>query len=244
MIGLVSKVRSVAIAIPVCIVFASIASIGTAAPRESRAAATSADMGPADMAAIKRYSEGEKQALSHLIGDPRFTPAPSSVPVSRGRTLVAGELWSLTTYENSAGEFCWGISLPGEGQGMSCRDRSELFASSPVWATWGARQSVQSAATEWDSVWVEGFVIQSVASVEVVNTDCSRARIAIDDAGVFLQIITRATLAANKWPYEVLAYDTQRRLLGRRQLHITAPQTHATEVAHVAAPEPRTNCVR
>lgn len=169
--------------------------------------------------------------------------APDSSPVAHGRTLLANRVWSITTYRNRRGDLCGGVALPAEGQGSSCYDRKTLFRDGPVWAAWGGRQPEGGDLTRWDVVWIEGFAAPSVRNLELIATDCSRTPIAVDRDGVFLHLIPGQRLDSGEWPYELVAYGTDGKALGRRRIAVTAPRPGDPREAQGTGPgASRANC--
>ena len=188
----------------------------------------------------EELSAGEVARLRNLVSNPRTRPAPGTTAVARGRTLWRGAIWSLTTYYNSVGDFCWGLALPREGQAVTCeRQRPNPQG---VWATWGARQVAGGNPTSWDVVWIEGFVGERVKSVELVLTDCSREVLRADAEGVFLSLVPGETLDTRGWPHKVVAYDVAGRTIDALTLSVERPHAARAVAPGLTAPERSASC--
>lgn len=180
------------------------------------------------------------------VRDPRrgkpTEPAAGATITAHAKTTVAGETWKIVSYRAKSGKFCAGVTWPGEGQEMGCATRNEWFARGPVSVAVGARQA-PGQLLSWQNFVLSGIAdISRVQSIELVSTDCSKRDIPIDSSGFFLDVTSSDLIAQGVWPYVVLAYGANGRIVQRITVRPEAPDTEAARAAGIKAPAVGAEC--
>ena len=176
-----------------------------------------------DIAATLRPSNGEPGTLHRKV-------------------VVDGGEWALTSRANTKGETCISQSVPGEGIGTTCIDPARIFAGGrDVLVMPGARQN-GNGGLGWDNIWLHGFARPNVATLEVVNMDCSVESIGLDDEGAFMHIVNRAKIQSGSVPYKVIARNTSGDIVHEQDVSILIDVPYNAKRAGVAKPSPRAEC--
>jgi hypothetical protein len=144
-------------------------------------------------------------------------------------TMVDGGEWRFSSHENRAGETCISQTVPGEGVGRGCIDTSRIFADgAAVLAMPGARQRVplvEKGLLGWHNLWIYGFVRPDVASLEVINMDCSAEAIPFDEQGAFVHVVGLARITAGAVPYEIRARNAAGEIVHDQNVSVNVPPT-------------------
>jgi hypothetical protein len=150
--------------------------------------------------------------------------------------------WRLGSFKNTAGATCLEHEVPLEGVATGCLDLDRLFAErGDLIAMPGARQiSSNTRKLSWDNAWVYGFVTARVASIELVRFDCTTKEVAIDDAGAFMYVASRAELARGSGPYKLLALDAKGDVLAEAPANVGLPAN--ARKAGIDPPRPEASC--
>jgi len=165
---------------------------------------------------------------------PRPVPVPAPTElVLHGAVSYGGGTYGVATFTNAEGQLCIGERIPREGQGFSCTTRQQLFSKGPVALSVGSRQGPSTPAGEWETAWVWGVAAPTVASLELLSTDCSRQRLHLDDAGIFYHLITPGDFRRGAWPYRLYANAQDGQLVSSRDIPLSRPTSHNT-----SAPRP------
>lgn len=156
--------------------------------------------------------------------------------------VVDGGVWTFQSFANGLGEFCFSRDVPSEGTGITCLSkRAQLFTGREVFAIHGARViSSPVRELEWDNMWVQGFVSPTVASLEVVNMDCSKTSIAFDADGAFLHVVSSEKIRRDQVPYRLIARSVTGAVVHEQD--VDAGITPNASRAGLAAPKPRAAC--
>lgn len=169
--------------------------------------------------------------------------ASDDVPerVHRVASVDAGK-WELKSYANQRGDKCIRQTVPGEGVGMTCLDPATMFADGRrVLVMPGARQrGDEGARLTWDNMWLYGFVSADVAALEVVNMDCSIEKIAFDDEGAFMHIVSATAIERGAIPHKVLARNQAGAVIYERNVRIGLPDNGKR--AGLGEPRPKPEC--
>jgi hypothetical protein len=167
--------------------------------------------------------------------------APNSIEQQHPSPKVDGQTWGLRSYENVAGDVCLSHDVPGEAVGTSCVSRKKLFARGPLAAYPGARQiAANYPKTEWDNMWVYGAAHPQVASLKLVNMDCSTESVQVDGDGVFNHVVGAAQIREGVIPYKLIASDARGQVVAERTIAIGL--TYHGKKAGLEAPRPGGTC--
>ena len=167
--------------------------------------------------------------------------APNSVDKQHPSPKVDGQTWGLRSYENVAGEVCLSHDVPGEAVGTSCIARKKLFARGPLTAYPGARQiAANYPKTEWDNMWVYGAAHPQVATLKLVNMDCSTQSLQLDGDGVFNHVVGAAQIREGVIPYKLIASDAPGQVVAERTIAVGL--TYHAKRAGLEAPRPARAC--
>jgi len=175
---------------------------------------------------------GAVEGIGAITGSPNApTPKPLPLPAAKQLTLhgavsYGGGTYGVATFTNADGQLCIGERIPREGQGFSCTTREQLLSKGPVALAVGSRQGPRTPAGEWETAWVYGVAAPSVASLELLSTDCSRQRIHPDDAGIFYRLITPRDFRRGAWPYRLYAYAEDGQAIWSRDIPLSRPTSH------------------
>ena len=164
-------------------------------------------------------------------GDRSAVDPESSLRIPGSSTLhrslsADGADWRYESFRTVRGERCSSQNVPGEGVAVTCFDRAELLAreGKEVLAFPGARQ--QSAPVRklaWDNLWINGFVSGTVASLEVVNVDCSVVPVPFDDEGGFMHVVGSMGIRRGVVPYRLVARDSTGALVHDQDVRLGPP---------------------
>lgn len=171
-----------------------------------------------------------------------FVKANGAPPQDHAVQRVDDGTWQLGSFRNTAGATCLKHEIPLEGVATACIDLDRLFAErGDLIALPGARQiSSSTQKLSWDNSWVYGFVSSRVASVELVAFDCTTKELAIDDAGAFMYVASRAELARGSGPYKLLARDANGDVLAEATANVGLPAN--ARKAGIDPPRPGASC--
>ena len=170
-------------------------------------------------------------ALTGSSGLPNPSPVPLPTPKQltlHGAVSYGGGVYGVATFTNAEGQLCIGERIPTEGQGFSCTTREQLFSKGPVALSVGSRQRPSTPAGEWDTAWVWGVAAPSVASLELLSTDCSRKGVNPDAAGVFYHLITPGDFRRGSWPYRLFAYAEDGQIVWSHDIPLSRPTAQNT----------------
>jgi hypothetical protein len=175
-------------------------------------------------------------------GPPGLAKANGAPQRDHAVQRVDDATWRLGSFENTTGATCLEHEIPLEGVATGCLDLDRLFAErGDLIAMPGARQiSSNARKLSWDNAWVYGFVTSRVASVELVRFDCTTTQLAIDDAGAFMYVASRAELARGSGPYKVLARDAKGDVVAEEPANVGLPANARS--AGVDPPRPAASC--
>jgi hypothetical protein len=155
---------------------------------------------------------------------PKLLPLPAAKQLTlHGAVSYGGGTYGVATFTNADGQLCIGERIPREGQGYSCTTREQLFSKGPVALAVGSRQGPTTPAGEWETAWVYGVAAPSVASLELLSTDCSRQRIHPDNAGIFYHLIPPGDFRRGAWPYRLYAYAANGQAIWNRDVPLSRP---------------------
>jgi hypothetical protein len=167
--------------------------------------------------------------------------APNSIEKQHPSPKVDGQTWGLRSYENLSGDVCLSHDVPGEAVGAGCISRKKLFARGPLAAYPGARQiAANYPKTEWDNMYVYGAAHPQVASLRLVNMDCSAQSLQLDRDGVFNHVVGAAQIREGLIPYKLIATDAAGEVVAERTLSIGLPLN--AKKAGLEAPRPGRAC--
>jgi hypothetical protein len=177
---------------------------------------------------------------------PNEVPATGTAATAHAAQMVDGQRWSVSIFTNELGEHCINdvppTASPSEdGGALNCLKPDALFANAPIFWSVGARQQ-PGQPLSWSAVWIYGQAATSIARVTVESTTCVEHDLPLDEAGVFLGVVTRAALAAGAWPLRIRAYDKTGTQVFIRRIPLNPPPTPAARAAGVAAPVPNAAC--
>lgn len=176
----------------------------------------------ASAALVGHAASGTSDPRSDITRNAKPVGAPekvhASVDVDDGRWVMGG-------YENSAGEACASQVIPDEGTSRLCLDAAEMFADGrEVVAFPGGRQkSSQHAKMAWDNLWVYGFASPRVASLELVNMDCSTKPLALDGDRAFMHVASRSEIVRGVVPLRIVARDSAGTAIYSRDVSLGLP---------------------
>jgi hypothetical protein len=193
---------------------------------------------------------------------PSSPPSPTEAEQQTGtparthlRTDYDGYDYSVVTYQDGQGRLCVGehvgSSAEGNGLGYGCEQPPALFADGPVALLGpGSMQEPDRPGfdpTNWDRMWFDGLTKPGVARLDVVMTDCSTRAVpfdpdSFDGYGVFLYTVPHSDLHAGVWPYQLLSYDRNGRLLLRQAIQTEVPATRQSKTARARPPRPLAGC--
>ena len=169
-------------------------------------------------------------------------PAADAVLTAHAMRTVGGKEWKIVSYRSKSGKLCAGATWPGEGQSMSCATRAEWFVHGPLYVEAGARQD-PGHVDNWSQFVLSGLVdVNRVQSVELINTDCSTADVAIDSEGYFLEVVGSDAIQRGVWPYQLVAHGANGRTVQKVPVEATAPDSDAARAAGTTAPTPSAAC--
>ena len=167
--------------------------------------------------------------------------APNSIEKQHPSPTVDGQTWGLRSYENVAGNVCLSHDVPGEAVGTNCVSRKKLFTRGPLAAYPGARQiAANYPKTEWDNMWVYGAAHPQVATLRLVNIDCSTQSLQLDGDGVFNHVVGAAQIREGLIPYKLIASDARGQVVAERTIAIGL--TYHGKRAGLEAPTPGRAC--
>lgn len=175
----------------------------------------------------------------------RIAPAEGATEVEHGAVVVDGQEWLLTTYMSRLGELCAAQTVPGEGQGVTCFEPESVLLGQQLRTFVGARQeSGGDDLTQWDHIWIWGFVASKISTIEILMTDCSKQTVASDSSGIFLFVTPRATVHDSKWPYLLRALDPLGNVVVEENVldKMQPPDTDEATAASVSKPAPAAPC--
>lgn len=230
------KRRHMKVVAPLVLAFAAIGVAGAATVLSQAANART------DLAGGERISAAEEATVREPRRGKPTEPAADAVITAHARTTVAGETWKIVSYRAKSGALCAGVTWPGEGQEMGCATRNEWFARGPVAVSVGARQASGQLMT-WETFVLSGLAdVRRVQGIELVSTDCSKRDIPIASSGFFLDVTSSDLIAQGVWPYEVLAYGANGRVVQRITVKPEPPDTEAARAAGIKAPAVGDEC--
>lgn len=159
------------------------------------------------------FSLGETNARSGLTHAEQIAEASRKAPGTQEKThpspRVDGQTWGLRSHTNVRGEVCLSHDVPGELTGTRCIPADKIFADGPLYAAPGARQEAAGyAKQEWDNQWVQGIAHPTVATLTVVNMDCSTEDVALDKDGVFNHVVGRDKIRKGEFPHKLIARNS------------------------------------
>lgn len=163
-------------------------------------------------------------------------PAAGVPLTAHAITRIGGTAWSVTTYRNRDGLFCFGVRAPG-GQSIGCQERELFFRDGPLYIGSGRRQA--DDLKQWNILWASGLTRPPVTGVEIISTDCSREQVHIDADGVFLHLTPPRKIYEGVWPYRVVARTAEGKVVAEKWLPLNPPETDAARAAGVKAPRPQ-----
>jgi hypothetical protein len=154
---------------------------------------------------------------------------------------VEGEEWALGSYASERGNKCIRQTVPGEGTGITCMDPAVMFRDGDVLVMPGARQRSGTAPRlTWDNLWLQGFVSGRVATLQVVNTDCTVEEIPFDDDGAFMHVVDKTAITRESVPHKVIARDQIGKVIYEREISFGVPDNG--KAAGLKAPRPKPEC--
>ena len=182
-------------------------------------------------------------AVSAVTADnPSARDAAASAENVHGATEVDSGRWRTSSYRSQSGKLCIKNVVPSEAVSRACLDRTKLFAGGEIFVQAGARQtSSASKKIAWDNIWVNGFVSDRVARLVLVNLDCSTQELETDEVGGYLIVASRSAIARGAWPYKLLAYDPNARLIEETKVVVGLP--HNARAAGMDEPTPGAACL-
>jgi hypothetical protein len=165
-------------------------------------------------------------------------------PVKVHRTaIVDGGEWRFASHSDASGKVCVSNTVPGEAIGRGCLDTAKAFETSAVLALPGGRQReglVGQRVLGWHNLWIYGFVRSDVASLELVNMDCSTEAVSFDEQGGFLHVVSLAEITAGLVPFKIRARDGSGNIIHDDNVSMNQPPT--AQEAGIAKPAPGLAC--
>lgn len=153
------------------------------------------------------------------LGQPQLAPAATATLSTIHSTADALD-WSLTTYENAAGQLCVMQAIPGDGRDYTCNDRSIIFRNGPISVAWGSRQNPGGNLNQWDTAWISGFTEAPVAKVELISADCSVTPLPLNDDGAFFTVVGEQAMHNGPWPSLVRGIDSNGTLVSQTHVQL------------------------
>ena len=187
-------------------------------------------------------------AVSQHRGGSRARPAPAefqkaanTIEKGHATRVVDGQSWGLRSFGNKREEICLSQDVPGELVGAACISAKKAFARSPLYALHGARQIPNGKPkTEWDNMWVYGVAHPRVASLKLVNMDCSTELLDLDSDRVFNHVVGVAQIRKGVVPYKLIASGSNGEILGEKKVAVGL--SHNAKTAGREAPRPGREC--
>lgn len=169
----------------------------------------------ASVAAVGVSSSG---GLAHLM-------RPATKVESHPPVVVDNETWNIKTFKNEAGDLCTEQNVPGEADTTQCASRDRIFADGRVFLAFpGARQTSDAKPKlHWDNVWIHGFALARVATLTLVNTDCSSVPVSVGTDGAFLYVASRADVHRGRLPAKMIARDDAGKSIGQQDVLLGLP---------------------
>lgn len=184
------------------------------------------------------------EAIAQSQARMNVTPAAGVARQTHLRQIVDGQAWSLTSFTNQVGQTCAGEKVPNDGgdggQGLACRDRSTLFANSPLVYFVGARQ-LPGDSTRWANAWVWGWASPQVSRLELQLNNCTAIPLAVDDQGLFFKVFGSATIHSGLGPQQLIAYNAAGAVIDSQPTPVSAPSSPRAQAAG-ATGVVRVNC--
>lgn len=167
--------------------------------------------------------------------------APGTKEKTHLSPRVDGQTWGLRSYTNVRGEVCLSHDVPGELVETGCISAATIFARGPLYALPGARQeSAGYAKEEWDNQSVYGIAHPDIATLTLVNMDCSTQDLSLDEDGVFNYVAGREKIKKGELPYKLIARGAGGAVLAERVVAIGL--SHNAKQAGRTAPQPKQAC--
>jgi hypothetical protein len=188
--------------------------------------------------AVAMAGQGQAEPTSRLLD--RFEA--QGPKITHAAPTVDGGVWLSQSFINRLGDFCLSRQIPGELTAADCTpDRAGLLKGRNVYALHGARVvSSPVRKLEWDNMWVQGLVSPTVASVEIVNMDCSRTSIPFDADGVFIHVVSSEEIRQDDVPYKLIARSLTGEIVHEQSVD-AGITPNALEAGH-SAPKPQASC--
>ena len=152
-------------------------------------------------------------------------PAAGSARVHHN-VMTDGSEWRFESFRTVQGERCSRQRVPGEGVSVSCFDRAELFRreGKEVLAFPGARQrAADHRRLQWDNLWINGWVSPRVASLDVLNMDCSVVAVPVDAEGAFMHVVGAADIRRGVVPYRLVAHGADGAVVHDQEVAVGLP---------------------
>jgi len=166
--------------------------------------------------------------------------APGTQEKTHPSPRVDGQTWGLRSYTNVRGEVCLSHDVPGELVGTGCVSAARIFSRGPLYALPGARQVPGGSPTEWHNQWIYGIAHPSVATLTVVNMDCSTQDVALDEGGAFNYVVGSEKIKKGEVPYKLIARNSAGQTIAERTIAIGLPRLG--QVAGLEPPSPNEAC--
>jgi hypothetical protein len=176
------------------------------------------------------------------VNDAVFERAPGSATRSHHSVSVDGGQWAMKSYKGKLGHKCVSQTVPGEGESTSCIEPSKMFADGrEVLVFPGGRQKPgNSDRTSWHNLWLYGYASGRVASLQLVNVDCSVQTLALDGEHAFEHVVSRSDIEHGASPYKVVARDQGGAVIYERDVRISAPAS--AKAPGIPEPTPQADC--
>lgn len=167
--------------------------------------------------------------------------APGTKEKTHRSPRVDGQTWGLRSHTNVRGQVCLSHDVPGELVEHGCSSAAKIFARGPLYALPGARQeAAEYAKQEWDNQWVYGIAHPTVATLTLVNMDCSTQDVPLDEDGVFNHTVGREEIKKGELPYKLIARNSAGETIAERTIMIGLPRN--AKVAGLPEPRPKEAC--
>lgn len=150
--------------------------------------------------------------------------------------------WSSGTYTDVVGQRCTQLDIPAGGMSDTCIPSTRMFPDGQqLYVQVGSRQKTAPyPETQWDDIWVDGYATQQIASLQLVNTDCSVKDLPLSADGAFLSVTGYSDIVRGVVPYRLVARDASGAVLEEKNVLQPLPPNGVK--AGLTAPTPAAAC--
>jgi hypothetical protein len=151
--------------------------------------------------------------------------APGATVTHEISTSDGVDAWNSGAYTDVVGERCRQLDVPAGGISDTCIAPAKMFpAGQQLYVQIGSRQKTAPyPETQWDDIWVDGYATHQVASLQLVNTDCSVKDLPLSSDGAFLSVTGSSDIVRGVVPYKLVARDASGALLEEKNVLLPLP---------------------